>query len=267
LLGKALEQLGAAVWFTNSLPDEVTAEQLPGLIISHQFAMTPAISFAQRHNIPLVMYVHGPEQYEQFFDDKNSPALTLFCSAHQQYLVRVKYPDINSTVLYPVIEEHKYITMVGSGIHKGQDVFFKAAASMPDEQFLLVGDADPQLNALLPNLTIRPVQSGLTDVFEHTKLLMAPTQVESYGRVIVEAGCYGIPAIITNLPGPKEAASFTKAAIVYRRDDIAEWHTAIRTVLNNYGHYSTMARELVEARKQQAAINAVAGKIIAISNN
>jgi glycosyltransferase involved in cell wall biosynthesis len=83
----------------------------------------------------------------------------------------------------------------------------------------------------LPNMEIVPHTPGdrmAKDVYARTKILLAPSAYESYGRVAVEAMCSGIPVIAHPTPGLLE--SLGDAGTFCDRDDLDAWEAAIRSL-------------------------------------
>ena len=58
-----------------------------------------------------------------------------------------------------------------------------------------------------------------------TKLMIAPSEYESFGMAQIEALCCNIPVIASNIPGFRE--SLSDSAIFVNRNNIDEWVHAI----------------------------------------
>lgn len=161
------------------------------------------------------------------------------------------------------------ITLVNPTPGKGAGTFYQLAQLMPDRQFLTVagaygaqtpcpkpspsGERSRQPHEFfkegaaygsvertqcvhgLPNVTHLDHTSDIREVFRRTKVLLMPSNYESYGRVGIEAACAGIPTIAHPTPGLKEA--FGEAGVFYDRDDIAGWHGEIQRLLNDDIYY------------------------------
>lgn len=166
-------------------------------------------------------------------------------------------------------EKGEAITLVNPTPGKGATTFYQLAQLMPDRQFLtvagaygaqvpcpkpsLTGDRSRRVHGFfkegaaygsveqtqcehgLPNVTHLDHTSDIREVFRRTKILLMPSNYESYGRVGIEAACAGIPTIAHPTPGLKEA--FGNAGIFYDRDDIAGWHGEIQRLLEDDIYY------------------------------
>jgi len=98
------------------------------------------------------------------------------------------------------------ITLINVTGEKGSDTFYEMAQRLPDRHFIAVvgGWGDPDVRNL-PNVEIVEHCSDLRAVYARTRILLMPSEHESWGRVAVEAMSSGIPVIATDLPGPAEA--------------------------------------------------------------
>lgn len=98
------------------------------------------------------------------------------------------------------------ITLVNVTGEKGSDTFYELAARMPDRKFLgVIGGWGAPDRRDLPNVEIVEHCDDMRSVYARTRLLLMPSEHESWGRVAVEAMTSGIPVLATDLPGPREA--------------------------------------------------------------
>jgi glycosyltransferase involved in cell wall biosynthesis len=127
-----------------------------------------------------------------------------------------------SIVIHPVIEPEKYRCKPGTKITfcnptegKGVYTVHKIAEAMPDYEFLIVegiyGEqvAPPHLNeeweARHPNIEHMRNTPDFREVLRKTKVLLMPSNYESFGRCAVEATCAGIPVVVHPTQGLWEA--------------------------------------------------------------
>ena len=261
-----LSNRGAQVWATNrhvSLAD--VRAWAPDLILSHQWATAEASSWATTLGVPFVMIVHGPGQYEQFQPQCD---LVLFNTHVQLELARAALGRTASLVVHPPVwrkdlateECGNALTLIGTGIDKGVDIFVRLANAIPDEQFLLVTDDPP---AEVPsNLEVLPRRHDIRSVYARTKLLLLPTRYESYGRVLVEAAMSGIPSVATDTPGIREAVEEC-ATLVGPGDD---WETVVRASLTNLHHLRSAARSLADRRDPEAELAALYAALLHVAS-
>lgn len=112
-------------------------------------------------------------------------------------------------------QDRQYITLISLNERKGGYLFAKIAAAMPDRKFIgVVGSYDNPgpmqldqgkiLEMMPSNVTIMPNSPDILSVYKQTRLLLMPSDYESWGRTATEAMCSGIPVICTPTPGLKE---------------------------------------------------------------
>jgi len=119
-------------------------------------------------------------------------------------------------------------TLVNLSPEKGGEVFRYLVRSMPDDRFLGVrGGYGRQMRVVGPNVeTIPTTQDMVGDVYARTRVLLMPSETETWGRTGIEAMCSGIPVIAHPTPGLRE--SLGDAGIFVDRSDLAGWIAAIR---------------------------------------
>lgn len=149
--------------------------------------------------------------------------------------------------------KNKYITIINANENKGIFQFYRIAKAMPKRQFLAVqGSYDPQIGTQLPNVTIWPNTSDIRKVYEQTRILLMPSEYESWGRTATEAACNGIPVICTDTFGLKE--NLADAGIFIERNDIPKWVETIRK-LDTKKAYDAASKKVRERSRQLDPIN------------
>lgn len=164
--------------------------------------------------------------------------------------------DIPGVVLHPPIEpsryhtetSRKYITIVNLSdgtenrlsYDKGARTFYELARRFPEREFLGVrGAYGHQLIEDLPNVTIVDHTDNILDVYRQTLILLTPSKYESYGRAPVEAACSGIPSIVTDTPGLREAMG--SDSMYAKFGDYDHWAFLLDEMLDLYNYYSEYA--------------------------
>ena len=98
---------------------------------------------------------------------------------------------------------------------------------MPDIPFYFFNRK--RLGSLPPNAKAMGWKSP-ADVYAHSRLVVVPSRwFEAYGRVVDEALALGIPVVMSDRPGLKEASK-GRANIIANLDDIGAWTKAVRQV-------------------------------------
>lgn len=146
-----------------------------------------------------------------------------------------------SIVVHPPVIPEDYrtepgdaVTLVGLSKHKGVKTFWRVAERLPDVQFLGVKGAwGEQIEPRSPNVEIMPTTQDMREVYGRTRILLAPSVRETYGRVPIEAMYSGIPVIAHPSPGPLEALRDADTGVRFvDRDYIDGWVQAITDLLD-----------------------------------
>lgn len=244
------------------------------LLVTHLDLTRQAMQLALDIKRPLVHFVHNSFQIKYHHVNTLKCQLAIFNShwvaeAEQWPGNQIVLHPVVEPERYRC-ERGEAITLVNPTPGKGANTFYQLAQLMPDQQFITVAGAygtqircpKPQssIDAMsrrshdfykegaaygsveyaecehgLPNVTHLNHTSDIREVFRRTKVLLMPSDYESYGRVGIEAACAGIPTIAHPTPGLEEA--FGDAGIFYDRDDIAGWHGEIQRLLKDDVYY------------------------------
>lgn len=196
-------------------------------------------------------------------------------SYHAQHVLKEKGIDRPMTVLYPIVDPgqykvettRRYISMVNMSdgtppwYDKGPDTFYTLASKFPSFEFLAVeGAHGNQLIEELPNVTVWPQQPDIRTVYKQSRVVLMPSRnVESFGRISVEAAASGIPSLVSDLPGPIEAGT---AYEYVPQNDYTAWVWALDRLLRNYDVASRKAEEAsaVLWRKTQGQLSELLAK-------
>jgi hypothetical protein len=128
------------------------------------------------------------------------------------------------------------VTLVNLQENKGVAVFAELAAQLPDVAFLGVkGTHGEQWNVVEPNVLTVDTTQDMREVWRRTKVLLMPSEYESYGMVAAEACASGIPVIANPTPGLIECLDW--AGIFVPRDDVDGWERALSLLLTDAEHY------------------------------
>lgn len=222
------------------------------VIMTQYQVIETAAQTAHNARKPLVLVAH---------DDSLNPWIDLaktVCGAPNVGLINnsewldtlYRFQGIASTVVYPPIyvkdykthTDRTFVTLVNCNAAKGAKQFYEIARQMPDVQFLAVAGfyGDQVAPPRLPNLTALKAQQDMRKVYSRTKILLVPSEKESWGRVAIEAAASGIPVVASATPGLKEALG--PAGIFCERDDIYAWVTEIRRLVTQPLSYEQASR-------------------------
>lgn len=220
----------------NVEPSPTDAETLVAsadVVISHLGDDGVAAKLALRHRRPLVRMVHGATS--DATTKLCSATLAVFNSESARVASRWTGPSI---VVHPPLNPADYrttpgdrVTIVNLSHDKGGRHFWLLATTMPDVKFLGArGGYGAQMIRRRPNVdVVGPTESMRDDVYARTRILLMPSKHETWGRVGLEAMSSGIPVIAHPTPGLRE--SLGDAGIFADRNNLAQWRTAIRSLL------------------------------------
>lgn len=138
-------------------------------------------------------------------------------------------PPVNPTEYAGTPGSH--VTLMNLTVPKGAHVFYELARRLPQYRFLGVRGAYgvQVVRRDLPNVTVVDHVASdevVAQVYARTKVLLVPSDYESYGRVAAEAMCSGIPVIAHPTPGLLECLG--DAGIFHDRGDIDAWEATVR---------------------------------------
>lgn len=199
------------------------------VVISHLGDRGEAARAAAAADVPSVRMVHGDASDTTQALNAHPTALAVFNARHL-----ADRWDGPSVVVHPPVNPDDYrttpggcITLVNLSPAKGGDLFALIAAAMPDRAFLGVrGGYGPQRTRTANNVEVLPVTQDMRDVYSRTRIVVMPSEKESWGRVAVEAMCSGIPVVASPTPGLRECLG--DAGIFVDRSDLTGWVNELR---------------------------------------
>lgn len=228
------------------------------VIYSHPDVGDAPAHHARRIGVPYVATVHNVSPNTGRYLRNNPPTLTVW-NAHATRAAHGGEGGI--VVRSPLrVADHQWAdrsratatTLVNLSQAKGSDLFYALAARGGRDYLGVEGahgvqDKRPDLVEVLPQV---PHQLMPDLVWARTRVLLMPSEAESWGRVGVEAMCSGIPVIAHPTLGLLEALG--PAGLFVDRDDLVGWAKALSD-LNNpiaYGLWSSAA--IMRAREVEA---------------
>lgn len=180
-----------------------------------------------RYDVPTVRLAHGADiDLERL----QGAALIVWNSESLRDQVGWDGPQI---VVHPPIHADRYVTTPGDRVTlvnlneaKGGALFWRLARCAPHVEFLgVLGGYGSQLREIAPNVDVVGATADMREIYGRTRILLMPSERETYGRVGVEAMCSGIPVIAHPTPGLAEALG--DAALFVDRADGQGWLDAI----------------------------------------
>ena len=208
------------------------------VIVTHLENTPRATILGQQSRIPVVHRLHNT-----FAPTKRwlqAPGVSLAAANSQWMADEMRVPSVPMLVIRPPVDPADYATKPGDKVtiinlfeNKGGPQFWRLAEAMPEVEFLAVkgGYGEQVIPGEIPaNVELVDNTPKMRDeVYARTKLLLLPSEYESWGRVGVEAMASGIPVIAHPTEGLTE--SLGEAGIFVDRDDTDAWAAEIRRLL------------------------------------
>jgi glycosyltransferase involved in cell wall biosynthesis len=283
-------------WLVPQLLEERISSWRPDVVVVQGWDAGFLAITAVRQDVPVIMryidtaapqqfadaIVNGNKQFESLLSNRLFMMVgsSSFVAGTVQEIFGVTSPV---PVSYPLIrrDDHLfpattagYVTFVSPVPLKGLSIALGAAALLPERKFLFV-EGWPMTRAArkdllraiapLPNVTLRKSSVGLMDVYRSTAAVLLPSQMpEAFGRVIIEAGFHGIPAIASRMGGIPEALG-ESGRLLEASDSPERWASELARTLSDPQEYSRLsALAVANATRTEFSEQAIAARFVQI---
>jgi len=232
------------------------------VILTHLENTPRATVIGEMTGTPVVHLCHNDMAATARWLGRRGVGLAVFNSAWMAESLRAQSGYSGpAVVVHPYPDPAQYATTPGDRVTlvncwpaKGGDVLAALARRMPDVAFLAVEGAygEPQVLPDLPNVdVVRHTPHVRDEVLARTRILLMPSEYESFGRIGAEAMTCGIPVIAHPTPGLLE--NLDSAGVFVDRDDIDGWVTAIRRLSKPRAWAAASRSALARSSEQSAA--------------
>lgn len=239
----------------------------PDLVISHLENTTRANVLCDMFGVPHAHLLHNTHGYAKHCLRRGRSDLAIFNTEWMAQDYATWFSnwglDLPPTItMHPAVHAkdyavepngHQAITLINLFEPKGGSLFWELARRLPKRKFLgVTGAYGEQVDeGPLPNVDIWPhlAPGYMPDVYASTKVLLMPSEYESYGRTAVEASCSGIPVIAHPTPGLREALG--PDGIFCDREDPDAWIAALRRLQTPKGYAKSRANAFAVAQAQR----------------
>lgn len=177
--------------------------------------------------------------------------------------------QVPGIVVHPPVEWDRHhvketgdcVTLVNLQENKGVRTFYGLVDTMPGVLFLGVVGTHGKQEILGPSLrpahlSYHKTTQDMREVWSRSRVVLMPSEYESYGMVAAEACVSGIPVIAHPTPGLTECLDW--AGIFIDRADVLDYERALNLLLTDETHYqersamaALRARELVSQSQQE----------------
>lgn len=240
------------------------------LIVTQFWQANEVLKKAQALNIPTMYIVHNNMAPTQKTLAEFRVDLCVFNTEWIQNFFH--YTKSNSIVVHPPVYTEKHATKSGENItlvnlipSKGAYCFYNMAERFLNQPFLGVKGGyylNQQICLQRKNVKIIANTDNMKDdVWANTKILLMPSEYESYGMVGVEALASGIPVIANDTPGLRESLGY--AGIFPKAFTIRDWQIAIQNLLDpvEYDKASKLALKRAAEIQPQKELDALVERV------
>lgn len=231
----------------------------PDVLVLDSLRMLAALSAAgYEPACPIVVIIHDPyfvnEANTLPFAGKvlivaNSPYTADIVSRHFGLAAPVVPPVVHLKDYQTTRPNPTYLTLVTPHPRKGLDLVLSIAEKIPQFSFLLV-EGWPmdkhewrQLEGRiqhLPNVKLRRSTSDMKEVYRDTWLLLVPSELETFGRVVIEAQVSGIPVVCKDVGALRWVVG--EGGVVFAPDaSVSEWVEELLRLHGNAGAYQKLS--------------------------
>lgn len=182
--------------------------------------------------------------------------------------IDVFYRGVDTEIFQPIykLSEPNLITLIYAGrISKDKnidflmDIYFKLLDLFSDIhiRLLLIGDgpykekAETKYKHKRIKFLGRIKNKELTNYYNMGDLLVFPSTTDTFGMVVLEAQACGLPAIVSDIGGPKEIIVDGKSGFVARANDLEDWLFHI----SNYIKWKLENNHIIESMRYESLNN------------
>jgi glycosyltransferase involved in cell wall biosynthesis len=221
------------------------------VVISHLGCSGMAYNFSKRYRKPLVFVSHNTHSYT-FCRQGGSHVFVVYNAKWVIEKLDYRRPGI---IVHPPVwpdqwkagKRGKHIALININENKGGAVLEQIARLMPDRKFLAVrGMYGKQHETYPDNVKVIDNTPDMQKVYDKCRIVLMPSDYESWGRVGVEALACGIPVIANPTPGLRE--SLGVAGIFADRNNPQEWVEAIGALDDESVYFTAREMGLARAR-------------------
>lgn len=136
----------------------------------------------------------------------------------------------------------EYITLVNLNQNKGGEILIEIAKRLPQYKFLGVkgGYYEQIQDSSVKNIKYIEPQADIKKVYAKSKIILMPSEYESYGQVAIEAISCGLPVLNSSAEGLVSALG--EAANTINRNDIDKWVFEINKLMTDKKYYSERSK-------------------------
>jgi glycosyltransferase involved in cell wall biosynthesis len=241
----------------DATPEAKDALSRASVICIQNLDYNVGMDLAKKYRKPVCFFIHATSRGKEFLGYAGAwPIHIVYNSWSMKADIGANYKNY---VLKPYVDLAKfkplasagaaaprssgYVTLINLNKSKGGDFLIQLAKAMPEIKFLGVegGYGDQIRENAVRNITYMSKTDKIEDVYAKSSIVIMPSDLETWGRVAVEAMASGVPVIVNDVQGMREACQ--EGALIANRNDIAEWIRLIRRLRDNPLFYSEQVQK------------------------
>lgn len=205
---------------------------------------------AIQHNKPLIFIAHNNSTAYAPKWSQQHMCHVIYNSYQLRDDLMKTFGHFNGTVLHPLTPEMPLatgtkITLVNCNYNKGGHILGQIAERLPQYEFVGVfGGYGEQYEAHLPNITYLQNGCGMDAVYADTRILLVPSEFESFSQAATEAMKCGIPVLANPTLGLRE--NMGDAGIFISRDDVTKYVETLLYLMNNPQAWQRQSEVMLE---------------------
>jgi glycosyltransferase involved in cell wall biosynthesis len=223
----------------------------PDIIVSHHHIGLEALPLAKRLGVAAAAILHNDFKWSTAMVNMR-PDLIVY----NTHWLRRKLGSRGaaSIIVHPPLHADRYalaapppddgaVTIINLDKNKGPDVFYAVARAMPERRFLAVRGAYGRQDERdgYPNVEFMDTTEDVRgDIWARSRVVLAPSRYESYGRGVVEACAAGLPVVATATAGLRESLGY--GGTFASRGNPAEWVRHVRRLTTDPGAWGRASR-------------------------
>jgi glycosyltransferase involved in cell wall biosynthesis len=246
--------------------DEMLERFSASAVVVTSGSYAPLSTAFLRRRVPTLVYLRDVEIADMGGTLPREPHVRYISNSHFNAARLTAVAGIKPVVIPPLVRPERVRTatsrsrvlFVNPVLKKGVDVVFWLAKTRPDIPFDVVEcwplsrlewDRLTARARATSNVTLHRAEIDPSRLYRHAKIVLVPSLwEESWGRVVTEAHCSGIPALASNRGGLPESVG-PGGMLVSHDAPLELWHVALSGMWDDPARYST----LVAAAERYAA--------------
>lgn len=226
------------------------------LIITHLDRTGKAINLSRMFGKKLIHLIHNTRYNDMIVKVNGRNHYVIYNSNWVRDTL--KYP-MKGCVLHPAIDYEDYqtevtgdnITLTNCFAAKGGNILIELARAMPKRKFIGIMGYGNQIIGTEKNIKYIENTSDIKSIYAQSRIVIMPSEYESFGRVAIEASASGIPVIVNDTPGLRESLEYA-GVFIKSLSDIDEWVKAIKK-LDNEAYYKKIGVKGIKRAKEITA--------------